>query len=166
MRPESREKSTENSLTSTPVNESAWLGWTFGGAAIALAILGAWVLFKGRPFSAGDVFRASRLSRGNRVFPTQVLITPSNVVHYTPRWIGKQEESINITHISSVKIDTHLLFSNVLIETTGGANPIRCYGHQKRDAVRIKSLIERHQNDYYRQAGPLTAAVGREASGR
>jgi hypothetical protein len=91
---------------------------------------------------------------------------PSNVVHYTPRWIGKQEESINITHISSVKIDTHLLFSNVLSETTGGANPIRCYGHQKRDAVKMKSLIEQHQHDYYRQSGGPASSVGKTAFDR
>ena len=145
---------------------SAWLGWTVAGAAIALAIVGIWVWRKGRPFSDGHIFRASRLSRSNRLFPTQVLITPSNVVHYTPRWIGTQEESINITHISSVKIDTHLLFSNVLIETTGGANPIRCYGHQKRDAVQMKSLIERYQHDFYRQTGVPTLAVGTDAFGR
>jgi hypothetical protein len=134
--------------------EAAWLWWTVAGAAIALALLGLWILRKNRLFTAGDVFRASRLSRGNRLFPTQVLITPSTVVHFTPRWVGKQEESIHITHIASVKIHTHLLFSNVLIETTGGANPIHCYGHPKRDAVIMKSLIERYQNDYYRQAPP------------
>ena len=52
------------------------------------------------------MFRASRLSRGNRLFPTQVLITPTSVVHYTPQWIGRQEESIHMAHIASVKIDT------------------------------------------------------------
>ena len=129
--------------------ESVWLWWTLSGGSIALALTGLWVWLKGRPFSAGDVFRASRWSPGNRLFPTQVLITDSNVVQYTPRWIGRQEESIHMAHISSVKIDTRLFFSNVLIETTGGANPIRCHGHRKNDAVRIKALIERHQHAYF-----------------
>jgi hypothetical protein len=115
---------------------------------------------RARPFASGDVFRASRLSPGNRLFPTQVLITPTNVVQYTPRWVGKQEESIHMSHIASVKIDTHLIFSNVLIETTGGANPIRCYGHRKDDAVQMKSLVERYQNEYYRLARPPTPPVG------
>jgi hypothetical protein len=148
------------------VTGSAWLWSTVGGAAIALAIVGMWVWYKGRPFAGGDVFRASRLSRGNRLFPTQVLITPSNVIQYTPRWVGRQEESINITHISSVKIDTHLFFSNLLIETSGGANPIRCYGHKKHDAVRMKSLIEQHQTEYYRRAGGPPSAVGSDTRGR
>jgi hypothetical protein len=48
---------------------------------VALTLLFWW---KGQPFASGDVFRASRFSRGNRFFPTQVLVTPTAVVHYTP----------------------------------------------------------------------------------
>ena len=133
--------------------ESDWIVWAAAGAAIALALVGLWVWFKGRPFSGGDVFRASRLSQGNRLFPTQVAITPTNVIHYTARWVGRQEQSIHIAHISSVRIDTGLMFSDVLIETSGGERPIRCHGHRKSDAVRMKELIERYQNAYYTTAG-------------
>jgi hypothetical protein len=127
--------------------------WLWAAAAVAAAIVAILVVIiwrKGRPFAAGDVFRASRFSSGARLFPTQVLITPSSVVQYTPRWIGKQEESIHMAHVSSVKINTRLMFSDVLIETSGGASPIRCHGHHKGDAVKMKSLIERYQSDYYR----------------
>ena len=72
------------------------------------------------------------------------------VVHYTPEWVGRKEHSIHIAHISSVSIDTNLLFSNVLIETSGGTSPVRCHGHRKTDAVRMKPLIEQYQTQYYR----------------
>ena len=130
--------------------------WLWYAAAGVGALLLAWLLIvwmKGRPFSTGDVFRASRLSRGNRLLPTQVLITPASVVHFTPGWIGRAEESIHMAHIASVKIETGVLLSDVLIETSGGHNPIRCHGHRKHDAVRMKSLIEQHQNNYYRADG-------------
>jgi hypothetical protein len=129
--------------------------WALAGAGIALWLLVVWL--KGRPFAAGDVFRASRLSRGNRLLPTQVLITPASVVHFTPGWIGRQEESIHMAHIASVKIRTGLLLSDVLVETSGGQSPIRCHGHRKHDAVRMKSLIERHQDEYYRARGAAGA---------
>jgi hypothetical protein len=107
---------------------------------IALAGLGLIVLLivwrKGRPFAPGHVFRASRLSAGNRLFPTQVLIAPQSVVQYTPQWIGKHEESIHMAHVASVRIDTGLVLSNILIETTGGSSPIRCRGHRKGGAWR------------------------------
>jgi len=92
-------------------------------AGAVVLILGLWIWRKGRPFAAGDVFRASRLSRGNHLFPTQVQITPTSVVQYTPRWIGRQEETIHMAHIASVKIETGMMLSNVLIETSGGSDP-------------------------------------------
>jgi len=144
--------------------EVVWLWWA-GGAALAVLLLAVTIVVgKGRPFAAGDVFIASRLSSGNHLFPTQVLISSASVVQYTPRWIGRQEESIHIAHIASVKIDTKLLLSDVLIETSGGASPIRCHGHHKGDAVRMKALIEDYQTAYYRggEARP-TAAVAPNA---
>jgi hypothetical protein len=136
-------------------SETTLIAAGVAGAILLLLLLFVWV--KGRPIrrtrqgEAGDVFRASRLSSGNHLFPTQVLVTSSSLVHYTPQWIGKVEHSIHLAHIASVKIDTNLLFSNVLIETTGGTSTVRCYGHRKGDAVRMKELIERYQSEYYRK---------------
>jgi hypothetical protein len=127
-----------------------------------LVVLVAWL--KGRPFASGHVFRASRLSRGNRVFPTQVLITPTSVVHHTPQWIGKRQHSIHIAHVASVSIDTHLLFSDVYIETTGGTTPIACRGHRKGEAVEMKRLIEEFQTAYYRVTQPQPGQGGASPS--
>jgi hypothetical protein len=134
-------------------SESSWVWPVIVAAAAILGVFGWMVWQKGRPFAPGDVFRSSRLSKGSRLFPTQVLISPTSVIHYTPHWIGKQEESIHLAHVASVKIDTGFMLSNVLIETTGGASPIRCHGHHKGDAVRMKALIEQYQNEYYRGGG-------------
>jgi hypothetical protein len=136
--------------------EQPWLLWTLAAVAAVIVLLLLLVWRKGRPFAAGDVFRASRLSGGNHLFPTQVLITPNSVVHFTPRWIGRHEESIHMAHIASVKIDTGMLLSDVLIESSGGANPVRCHGHRKRDAVAMKTLIERYQTAYYQSGGRPT----------
>ena len=131
--------------------------WTWAAYALtALLVLAAlllWVIVrKRRPFMAGDVFRASGWTRGNHLFPTQVAVTPTSVVQHTPRWIGKEDESIHIAHVASVKIDTRLFFSDVVIETSGGSDPIVCHGHWKADAIRIKELIERYQTDQFRPA--------------
>ena len=134
-----------------PLDTLIWPAAIAAGVAL-LVILFYW--WKGRPFASGDVFRASRLSRGTCLLPTQVLITPTNVVHFTPEMVGRREHSIHIAHVSSVGIDTSLFFSDVLIETSGGSAPIRCHGHRKKDAVRMKGLIERYQTTYYRGSGP------------
>ncbi|MEI6670378.1 MAG: hypothetical protein WCP29_19725 [Acidobacteriota bacterium] len=135
---------------------SMWEPWELyaAGAVAALAVLGLWIVWiKGKPFAPGDVFRASRFSKGNRLLPTQVLITAANVVHFTPQWFGKYEHSIHIAHIASVGIDTHVIFSDVYIETSGGAAPIHCNGHYNKDAIRMKELIEGYQASYYSGGG-------------
>lgn len=125
-------------------------------AVVAAALVFFWM--KGRRQTGAHVFRASRFSRGNFLFPTQVIVTPGSVLHYTPEIVGGREQSIHIHHIASVLIDRNLFFSDVLIETSGGASPVRCHGHRKRDAVAMKQLIERFQSEYYRRpadaAGP------------
>ena len=97
--------------------------WALVALAVLLLLFVLVVWMKGRPFAQGAVFRASRLSKGNRLLPTQVLITTSAVVQHTPGWIGKEVESIHMAHISSVKVQTGLMLSDVLIETAAG--PIR-----------------------------------------
>jgi hypothetical protein len=121
-----------------------------GVAVVVLAAIAAIVAARGRRLPGDHVFRASRWSRGNHLFPTQVAITPTSVVHYTPQWFGRREQSIHMAHVASVEIDTNLFFSNVLIESSGGAEPVRCHGHRKRDAVEMKRLIEQYQTGYYR----------------
>jgi hypothetical protein len=133
------------------VDPTVW--WWLAAAGGAVLVLFVWLIArKGRPFAPGDVFRASRLSSGNRLFPTQVLITPESVVQFKPKWIGHDEEVIHMAHVASVKISTGLLLSDIEIETSGGSDPIRCHGHRKGDATRMKALIEQFQSKYYRDS--------------
>lgn len=132
----------------------AWnetLTWIVIVLIAILALLVFWVYRKNRPMAGDYVFRASRLTKGNRIFPAQVAITKTALTLRQPQWIGKQEESAHIAHISSIQIDTNLLFSDVSIETTGGHNPLVCHGHTKGDAVKMKAVIEKIQTDYYRK---------------
>jgi len=130
--------------------EQTW-AWVAGASALAVIALFVWIVVKkGRPFTAGDVFSASRLSSGNRLFPTQVAITANSVIQYQPKWVGHLEEVIHMAHVASVKISTGLMLSDLDIETSGGSEPIRCHGHHKADAVKMKALIEQYQGAYYR----------------
>ena len=156
-----------NSLTSALVTgEQAWIAWLgeYPAVAWALAAVAAiavllivWVWRKGRPFAKGDVFRASRLSSGNRLFPTQVLITPDErrALHRELDRARRKKRSTWRTS-ASVKIQTGMLLSDVLIETSGGTHPIGCHGHHKGDATAMKQLIERYQTDYYQKGAAFT----------
>jgi hypothetical protein len=129
------------------------LYWMIGGVAVIVAAFAAVVLLRGRRIPGAHVFRASRWSRGNRLFPTQVAIGPTEIVQYVPGWIGRREHTIHMAHIASVDITTNLFFSNITIETSGGSDPVHCYGHYKRDAVEMKRLINEYQSAYYKGGG-------------
>jgi hypothetical protein len=130
--------------------DALWLAAALLAGLAGLLLLFLW--YKGRRIQGEHVFRASRLSRGNLWFPTQVSVTPTAVVHYTPELFGGREHSMHISHVASVLIDRNLFFSDVLIESSGGTSPVRCHGHRKRDAVEMKRLIEKHQSDYLSRA--------------
>jgi hypothetical protein len=132
---------------------SSLLYWVIGVAALLAAALVAVIAARGRRLAGAHVFRASRWSRGNHLFPTQVAVTPTEVVQYVPGWVGRREHTIHMAHIASVDISTNLFFSNVVIETSGGSDPVRCHGHRKRDAMEMKRLINEYQSAYYK-GGP------------
>jgi hypothetical protein len=50
-----------------------------------------------------------------------------------------------------VHIKTGVLWSDILIESSGGSDPLKSHGHSKNDATRIKELIETYQADYARK---------------
>ena len=97
------------------------------------------------PASAGETFSASRWTRGNRIFPTRIVVTPLHVSRVKPRLFGSSEESIAINQVASVQIKTGVIWSEICIDSTGGADPITSHGHRKRDAIRIRELIESYQ---------------------
>ena len=126
--------------------DAMWLAVLAVAAIAGLLVLFFW--YKGRRLPGAHVFRASRWSRGNLWFPTQVSVTPIAVVHYTPELFGGREHSMHISHVASVLIDRNLFFSDVLIESSGGTSPVRCHGHKKADAIEMKRLIEQYQSDH------------------
>ena len=101
-------------------------------------------------------FVASRLTRGNHLFPTMVEVTDAAVVRRRRTWFSKSEESIHLQRVASVRIETGLLWSDVVIESTGGTDPIVCHGHRKADARRIRDLVTAAQTAHL----PAAADVG------
>lgn len=91
------------------------------------------------------VFKASRWTSGNRFFPVRIEITSDHVVRVKPRLLGASEESIPISKVASVSISTGLIWADILIESSGGTDPITSHGHRKDDARRIRQIIEQLQ---------------------
>ena len=95
--------------------------------------------------SPAETFSASRWTRGNFLFPTKLVISPQRVSRVKSRLFGSNEESIAMSKIASVHINTGVFWSEIVIESTGGTDPVTSHGHRKKDAQRIRDLIESYQ---------------------
>jgi hypothetical protein len=92
-----------------------------------------------------EVFVASRLTSGNFLFPTRIIVNENTVMRRKRSWFTLNEESVHVRNIGTVNITTGILWSDIRIESTGGSDPIESHGHTKEDARRIKAMIEEHQ---------------------
>ncbi|HTF87634.1 MAG TPA: zinc ribbon domain-containing protein [Planctomycetota bacterium] len=92
-----------------------------------------------------EVFVASRLTSGNRLFPTRLIIDERTVMRRKRSWLSINEESVSLRNVATVNITTGILWSDIRIESSGGSDPLESHGHTKSDARRIKELIEMHQ---------------------
>jgi len=98
-----------------------------------------------------ETFQASRWTKGNFLFPTVIEVSDKAVTRRKRSWFNQDEMSINISKVASVHIKTGLVWSNILIESSGGTDPLQSHGHSKADALRIKELIENAQADLARK---------------
>ena len=101
-----------------------------------------------------EVFKASRWTKGNLFFPTYIEVSDKSVSRRKRSLFRVDEMSMSITKVASVHIKTGLIWSEILIESSGGSDPIASHGHRKTDARRIKELIENAQADFARKPPP------------
>jgi len=95
--------------------------------------------------SSAETFTASRWTQGNFFFPTKLVVSAQRVIRTKSRLFGSNEESIPISKVASVHIKTGVFWSEIVIESTGGTDPITSHGHRKKDAQKIRDLIESYQ---------------------
>jgi hypothetical protein len=96
---------------------------------------------------ASETFQASRWTRGNFLFPTVIEVTDKAVIRHKRSWFSRDEMSISISRVASVHIKTGILWADVLIESSGGSDPLASHGHRKSDARRIRELVEEAQGN-------------------
>ena len=95
-----------------------------------------------------ETFQASRWTTGNLFFPTIIEVSEKSVVRRKKRFFGMDEISMSMSKVASVHINTGFIWSEILIESSGGSDPLRSHGHTKEDARRIRDLIESYQAQF------------------
>ncbi len=96
---------------------------------------------------ASEIFKASRWTRGNFLFPTVIEVTDKAVIRHKRSWFSKDEISISISKVASVHVKTGILWADILVESSGGSDPLASHGHTKGGARRIRELIETAQGN-------------------
>jgi hypothetical protein len=92
-----------------------------------------------------EFFKASRWTHGNHLFPTVIEVSDRAVIRHKRRLFSKDEISISISKVASVHIKTGIWWSDIVIESSGGSDPLTSHGHRKADAQRIRALVEEAQ---------------------
>lgn len=93
---------------------------------------------------ASEIFKASRWTRGNFLFPTVIEVTDRAIFRRKRSWFRLDEISIVLAKVASVHISTGIIWADILIESSGGTDPLKSHGHTKGDAKRIRELVEAH----------------------
>jgi hypothetical protein len=88
-----------------------------------------------------ETFIASRLTGGNRIFPSKIIIDNLGVTLKIPGFFSGNEKTIPFNRISSVDIDCPFVgYSTIIIETTGEGQ-IQANGFTKDEVKRMKQII-------------------------
>src|SRR4051812_7475005 len=95
-----------------------------------------------------EIFKASRWTKGNLFFPTYIEVSDKAVTRRKRTLFSRDEISVSMSKVASVHIKTGVIWSDILIESSGGSDPLASHGHTKLDAQRIKELVETYQADY------------------
>ena len=92
-----------------------------------------------------EQFKASRWTRGNHLFRTVIEVNDMAIIRHKRKLFSKDEISISLSKVASVHIKTGILWSDIVIESSGGTDPLTRHGHSKADARRIRDLVQEAQ---------------------
>ena len=86
-------------------------------------------------------FTASRLSSGNKIFPSEIYLEPTGITIKIPGLFSGETKQFDFNHIASVEIDTPLIgYSSITI--FAGGTMMSANGFTKAEVKQIKAGIE------------------------
>jgi len=88
-----------------------------------------------------EIFIASRLTAGNKIFPSKIIIDQSGVTFKIPGLFSGKEKTVPYTRIASVDIMCPFIgYSTIILETTGEGK-IQAHGFTKSEVIQMKQQI-------------------------
>lgn len=87
------------------------------------------------------LFKSSRISEGNKLFPISLQIDEIGVTFNRPSILGDNVTTIPFTKIASVQVNFPLVGYSTVTIFTVGEEQVTAHGFLKSDAQKIKSII-------------------------
>jgi Short C-terminal domain len=91
-------------------------------------------------------FTASRLSEGNKIFPSEIYLDQNGITINIPGLFSGETKQFDFNHIASVEIDTPLIGYSTITIFAGGTK-MSAHGFTKAEAKEIKKGIEEGKLD-------------------
>lgn len=86
-------------------------------------------------------FTASRLSEGNKVFPTEIYLEENSIEIKSPGLFSGDSKYLNYEDITSIEVDTPMIgFSTLRLFLNG--NKVEVSGFSKSDIKKIRLMID------------------------
>ncbi|PTT03742.1 hypothetical protein DBR11_01340 [Pedobacter sp. HMWF019] len=86
-------------------------------------------------------FTASRLSEGNKVFPTEIYLEENSIEIKSPGLFSGDSKYLNYEDITSIEVDTPMIgFSTLRLFLNG--NKVEVSGFSKSDIKKIRQMID------------------------
>lgn len=90
-------------------------------------------------------FTASRLSEGNKVFPTEIYLEENSIEIKSPGLFSGDSKYLNYEDITSIEVDTPMIgFSTLRLFLNG--NKVEVSGFSKSDIKKIRQMIDEARN--------------------
>lgn len=91
------------------------------------------------------IFKAHRLSEGNRMFPCRIILEDRGMKVRFPSFLSGKETYISYSDISSISIDSPIIgYSTIKFNSRG--QRIEAHGFTKSDARKIQEIIQDAKN--------------------
>ena len=88
--------------------------------------------------------KASRWSKGNRIFPTEIILEENGLTVRIPGIFSSKSEYMEYSYISNVSVDTPLIgFSTIIFYTSG--TQVIAHGYTKKQVAIIKETINKNK---------------------
>ena len=92
-------------------------------------------------------YTASRLSKDNKLFPTEIILEANGITVRVPGVFNSKSEYMEYGYITSVSVDTPLVgFSTITFYTSG--THVSAHGFTKEEVKEIKEAIDKGKNSH------------------